>query len=107
MTTETEDSKLGRFSAGFAMAAAFAVLFNTVVACTKDACLPFKKFLASFAGHDWTTQGIADVLLFVALGFIFSAIDVEKIVGSRRLICLLTAATVVAGVGLAAWYIFY
>ena len=107
MTPEAVDSKLGRASAGFALAAAITVLREYRARITKDACAPLKAFMKSLAGHDWTTQGIADMALFILLGLIFSQMDLDKSIGSRRLICLLTAASVIAGVVLTAWYILY
>jgi len=103
MTSE----RLSRKSAAFALAAAIVILFNTILACAKDANLPLKKFMASLAGHDWTTQGIVDLLLFIALGLILSKFDCEKAFGSNRLISLLAGTAIVAGLGLAAWYILY
>ena len=63
--------KLGRVSAAFLLAAAIAILFNTVLACAKDAYSPLRTLMTALSDHDWTTQGLADVLLFVALGLIF------------------------------------
>ena len=59
--------RLGHASAGFAMAGAVTVLFNTVLTCVKDSYRPLTNFMASVTGHDWTTQGLADVAIFFGL----------------------------------------
>jgi len=102
---------LGRKSAAFALAALFAIGLNTILACVKDANLPFKKFLASFTGHDWTTQGILVVQTFAVLGFIFLALGLPG--GGRlaersgRFISLFVLVVAASGLGLAAWYLLY
>jgi hypothetical protein len=100
----SESQSLSPASSGFALAASIVILFNTVLACAKDASPALKSFLASFSDHDWTTQGILDVLLFVALGFIFTKSGLAAKIGSSRAITILVAAVIVAGVGLVAWY---
>ena len=63
--------RLGHASAAFGMAAAITALFNTALACAKDAYHPLMNLMNAIAGHNWTTQGLADVVLFVGLGLIF------------------------------------
>jgi hypothetical protein len=58
----------------------------------------------SLAGHNWTTQGLADIVLFFGLGLVFMKTGWAGRIAPRRLISLLAAAVAVAGVGLASWY---
>jgi hypothetical protein len=99
-----ENPSLGRASSAFALAASIAILFNTVLACAKDASAPLKLFLASLSDHDWTTQGLLDVILFFALGFLFMKSGVAEKIGSNRAISILAVSVIVAGAGLFAWY---
>jgi hypothetical protein len=99
--------KLGNASAGFGLAAAVTALFNTALACTKDAYHPLNELMNGIAGHNWTTQALADVLLFVGLGLIFSAIHVTEKMKPNSLISFLVAAVMISGVGLFAWYCLY
>lgn len=99
--------RLSRTSGAFAASAGIVILLNTILACAEDASLPLKKSLASLAGNDWTTQGLADVVLFVLLGFILSNTGVSEKMSSKRLISFLVTAVVIAGVGLFAWYALY
>jgi hypothetical protein len=95
---------LGRSSAAFAMAAAVTALFNTGLSWAKDAYSPLLTFMNGVAGHNWTTQGLADVILFAGLGLIFWRTGWADKMAPNRLIAFLVAAVAVAGVGLFAWY---
>jgi hypothetical protein len=99
-----DNAKLGRSSAGFAMAAAITVLFSTALAWAKDAYKPLNDFMNALAWHNWITHGIADVILFVGLGLIFSRTGWVERIAPNRLITFLVVAVVVAGAGLFAWY---
>jgi uncharacterized membrane protein SirB2 len=99
-----ESSKLGRASAAFGMAAAITALFNTALAWVKDAYQPLTNLMNAMAGQNWTTQALADIILFVGLGLILSNTRVVQTIRPDRLIVFLAAAVVVSGVGLLAWY---
>jgi uncharacterized membrane protein SirB2 len=99
-----DDAKLGRSSAGFAMAASITVLFSTALAWAKDAYKPLNSLMNALAWHNWITHGIADVILFVGLGLIFSKTGWVERIASNRVIMFLVAAVVVAGAGLFVWY---
>lgn len=107
MSTDTSvrgNSSLSHSSAAFAMAAALTALFNTVISCVKDAYHPLLLWMNGIAGHNWTTQGLADVILFVGLGLIFAKAGWTDRIAPNRLITFLTVAAVMAGIGLFAWY---
>ena len=57
-------------TSSFALAAAVAIVFNTLLAWAKDAWEPLNDFLKSIAGHHWTTHGLADLVVFVGLGLV-------------------------------------
>jgi hypothetical protein len=73
-----DSSRLGRTNAAFGMAAAITALFNTALAWAKDAYQPLTNLMNAIAGHNWTTQGLADVILFVGLGLILSKLARSK-----------------------------
>jgi len=100
-------AKLNGATAGFGVAAAVTALLNTVVACVKDAYHPLLNLMNGIAGHNWTTQGLADVILFVGLGFALSHSRAVERVRPDRVILFLVAAVAFAGVGLFAWYLFF
>jgi hypothetical protein len=97
--------RLGPAAAAFALAAVIAVLFNTSLACAKDAYQPLSLSMGSLAGHNWITQGLADMILFFGLGLIFVKAGWAGKIDPQHLISLLIAAVVVAGAGLVVWYV--
>jgi hypothetical protein len=99
-----DSPKLAPLTSGFVLAAAITVLVNTALACAKDAFPQLKAALKSVAGHDWTTQSLIDLALFIALGLIFTKTRVAQSVDPSRLTAGLIGSVVIAGVGLALWY---
>jgi hypothetical protein len=101
-----DSAKLTPISSGFVLAAAITVLVNTVLACAKDAYAPLKAVMKSLAGHDWTTQGLIDLVLFVGLGLIFMNTKIAEKLDPNHLTTALIWAVVTAGLGLALWFAF-
>jgi hypothetical protein len=94
-----------RVSAAFALSAAVTVVFNTLLAWIKDAYEPLNTFMAHLSGHHWTTHGIADVLLFVLLGSVFLSRGTAERIAPMRLVAILVGSVIVAGLGLAGWFL--
>jgi hypothetical protein len=105
MSTIINEPKLDRAAAAFGLAAAVAVVFNTLLAWVKDSYEPLNAFMKSLSGHHWTTHGIADVVLFLALGMLFMSMGVGAQMSPRRVITTLAVSVVIAGLGLVAWFI--
>jgi hypothetical protein len=99
-----DQPRLGPTSGAFAMSAAVTVLFSTALACVKDAYHPLTVFMNGLAGHNWTTQGLADVALFIGLGLLLWKTGLIEGMAPSRLIGFLVAAVVMAGAGLLVWF---
>jgi hypothetical protein len=97
--------QLDRTTTAFGLAAAVTCVFNTLLAWIKDAYEPLNSFMASLTGHHWTTHGIADVLLFVALGFALLNTGIPDRVSARGLVTTLIASVVGSGLGLLVWFV--
>jgi hypothetical protein len=97
--------KLSRATSGFALAAAITVLFNTVLACVKDSYKPLNTFMTSVSGHQWTTHGLADLILFAGLGLVFMKTGLAERIEAGRLVGVLVGSVILAGMGLAVWYL--
>ena len=94
--TPTDDLKGP--AAGFGLAAAIAIVLNTLLVWE-----PLNAYLASLAGGDfWRTHGVAAVVAFFALGYLFTYQKFR--IDGFRLAVLLAVASVVAGGGLALWF---
>jgi hypothetical protein len=108
VTTESPpapaQSQLAATTSGFVLAAAVTALFNTALACAKDSCAPLKDWMTSLTGHDWITHGLADLLLFLGLGFLLANTNAAARIAPARLIGTLIAAIAIAALGLALWY---
>ncbi|HLW76000.1 MAG TPA: hypothetical protein VKS01_03425 [Bryobacteraceae bacterium] len=107
MATGEPTQRLSPPASAFALAAAIVLLFNTALACVKDAYAPLSRFMGSLTGHNWTTQGLADVILFLAVGAILTKTEWAAAIAPRTLVILLIASTIAASVALAAWYVFF
>lgn len=101
-----ESLKLTAATSAFVLAAVITVLFNTALTWAKDASPSLKAFMKWLAGHDWTTQGLVDLFLFVALGLIFMNTKVAEKIEPGRLIAALVGAVVIAALGIALWFAF-
>lgn len=104
---ETVAPPLGLADSAFGLSAAVTILFNTIIACAKDASAPLKHLMAVPTGSDWTTQGVVDVILFVLLGLILSKTAMAKTISPKRVISFLLGSVLIAGVGLFVWYALY
>src|SRR5580700_5673771 len=89
-----DGSKLSGASGAFAMAAALTVLFNTALSWAKDAYRPLLVWMNGIAGHNWTTQGLADLILFLGLGLILAKTGWADRIAPGRLISFLTVAVI-------------
>jgi len=101
------ETRINRTTAGFALAAAVTAVFNTVLACVKDAYKPLNDFMTSLSGHQWKTHGLADLVVFVGLGFLFANMKAVGRIDSNRLINVLIGCVVAAALGLGIWYLVY
>jgi hypothetical protein len=88
---------------GYGLAAAIVIVFNTLLAWIKDSYAPLNSLMAHLSGHHWRTHGLVDVVLFLILGFALTQRNVSM--NGYTLAGLLVAASVVAGGGLALWFV--
>ena len=102
--SNVDGSRLSLASGAFAMAAALTALFNTALSCAKDSYRPLLVWMNGIAGHNWTTQGLADVILFFGLGLLFARTHWTQGITANKLISFFTVAVAIAGLGLFAWY---
>jgi hypothetical protein len=102
-----ESSGLSPATSSFALAAAIAVVFNTALAWVKDAYAPLNSLMKSMTGHHWITHGLADLVIFLALGVIFQKAHITEKMDPHRVIRIVVWATVAAALGLALWFVFF
>jgi hypothetical protein len=100
----SESPKLRAATSAFVVAAALTVVFNTALACAKDSSPPLKDFMKSLTDHDWTTQGLVDLLIFAGVGFLLMKSRRMAQTNPVHLMGVLVVAVAAAGLGLALWY---
>jgi hypothetical protein len=101
----SEAAGFSEASAAFGLAATITILFNTLLAWVKDAYDPLSTAMAHLTGHHWTTHGLVDLVVFAVLGVVFLSTGIARRIDPNRLVLELIGAVVVAGLGLAAWFV--
>lgn len=94
-------------AAAFGLSAAITVVFNVVLAFIKDSYPPLNSFMAQLTGHHWRTHGLADVILFAVLGWLFMSRGIPArglTIGSAVTVA---AATVIACAALGLWFVLF
>ena len=92
-------------SAAFGLSAAITIFFNTLLAWVKDAYEPLNTAMAHLTGHHWITHGLVDLAVFIFLGLVFLSTGLARRIDPNRLVFGLVGAVVIAGLGLAAWFV--
>jgi hypothetical protein len=98
---------LGRASAAFALAAAIACVFNTVLAWAKDASTTLNDFMGSLTGHHWITHALADCIVFFGLGLVFMKTSAASRIDPNGLRYILIWAVILASLGLFVWFLLF
>jgi len=92
--------------AGYGLAAAIAIVFNTLLAWVKDSVPALNAAMKAAMGHHWITHGVVDVIVFVILGVILSRSAVSHNISGTALAKTIVVAAVMGGGGLAVWFLF-
>jgi len=103
ISVEEEENVLDGAAAAFSMSAAITVLFNTVLAWVKDLYEPLNSFMTMLTGHHWRTHGIFDLIVFVTLGLFLMQRSFRM--DGTRLAIIVGASSIVAGAGLALYFL--
>lgn len=105
-SVETQEAALERRAAAFGLSAAITVLFNVVLAFVKDSYPALNAFMALLTGHHWRTHGLADIIVFVVLGWVFMAKGIPARGLTNGLAVILAGAVIVASAALGLWFVF-
>lgn len=103
MATDTQG--LDRTTAAFGLSAVITVLFNTLLTWIKELSEPLHDFMAALTGHHWITHGLADIALFIILGLIFMQTGTAARMTATGMANTLVIAVVVAGIGVAGFFL--
>lgn len=84
---------------GFGFSFAVTSVFTALLVVAKETSEPLMSWMKGVSGHHWITHGIVTLALFVALGFLLTAVVANEVSTRRttRLIAAMAAAIVVSG----------
>jgi len=100
-----DDVPLERRSAIWGLAAALAILFNTVLTAVKEVSAPVKSVMVATMGHHWVAQGVSVLAVYALLGLLFRRMPLAERIPPMRLVASLIVATLVAGLGLLGMFV--
>ena len=94
-----------RLAAAFGWAAVVAVIFNTVLVFVKETYDPLNSLMKALTGHHWITHGLADVVVFLVVGLLLVRGTTAPGLSKSTVIGVVVSA-IIAGAGLASWFLF-
>ena len=92
-----EDSPMDKYAAGFGMSLAVTSVLNAIILVIKEENDAVMKALKAALGHHWTTHGVIVIVLFVVLGFVFSAMRLETRFDSHRILKYIIWGVIIGG----------
>lgn len=92
-------------AAAFGLSAGITALFNVVLAFVKDSYPPLNAFMAHLTGHHWRTHGLADVILFFLLGWLFMSRGTPAGGLTDGTVKTLVVCVIVASAALGLWFL--
>jgi 4-amino-4-deoxy-L-arabinose transferase-like glycosyltransferase len=102
-----QNPPLGRTNAAFAIAAAVATIFNTVLAWAKDLSPALNQAMARMTGHHWITHCLADCIVFLGVGLALRNTAAAERMDANRLVSVVIWSVILGALGLFAWFIFF
>ncbi len=105
-----ENSELGKytrsFGVSFATTSVVSALLVIVKETNEETVLTWMK---AASGHHWITQGILNLILFVALGWALSRLDTGQgiRISAGGLISLIVGSVVAGGILIAGFYLLH
>ena len=105
-TATSSDVTHEKVAVAFGLAAAITVVFNVLLAFIKDSWPALNSFMAMLTGHHWRTHGLADVILFLLLGWFFTTRGIGGNKLTNNSAVTVGAAAVIASAALGLWFLF-
>lgn len=91
--------------AGFALSAAIAILFNTLLVWGKETYPALSSWMKALTSHHWISQGLLVVAVFLLLGFILSKSNLKF--KTTTLTWVILTSSVVSAIGIIFWFILF
>lgn len=92
-------------TAGYTIAAAVAILANTLLVFAKETNPALLASMKAALGHHWTTQAVVITSGFLILGYLLSRSRAMRGWSGTTLAIMLFCATAIAGIGLIGFFL--
>ena len=97
--------KTEKYTAGFGLSLIVTSLLNAVILLLKETNEAIMNGMKAALGHHWTTHGVLVIVLFIALGFIFSGTKIAGKWDSRKLLTYIIWAVIIGGAIIAGFFL--
>lgn len=93
-----ENSPMDKYTAGFGMSLAITSVLNAIILVIKEENDAVMRAMKAALGHHWTTHGVIVIIIFIVLGFVFSAMRLETKFDSHRMLKYIIWGVIISGV---------
>jgi hypothetical protein len=100
-----ENAPLEKYSAGFGLSLVVTSLLNAIILVIKEKNDSVMSAMKAALGHHWTTHGAIVIIMFFVLGFIFSSMQIETKIDSRKMLRYIIWAVVISVVIIAGFFL--
>jgi hypothetical protein len=100
-----ENSPMDKYAAGFGMSVAVTSVLNAIILLIKEKNDAVMGAMKAALGHHWTTHGAIVIIVFLVLGFIFSAMKLETKFDSHRMLKYIIWGVIIGGVITAGFFL--
>lgn len=99
------NSQMERYSAGFGLSLIVTILLNPIILLCKELNANVMSAMKSVLGHHWTTHGVALIIVFFVLGFIFSGMKLGTKLDSQKMTKYIIWAAIISGIIIAGFFL--
>jgi hypothetical protein len=100
-----ENTPLEKYTAGFGLSLVVTSLLNAIILIIKEKNDAVMSAMKEALGHHWTTHGAIVIILFFVLGLIFSNMQIETKIDSRKMLKYIIWAVIISGVVIAGFFL--
>lgn len=97
--------KMEKYTAGFGLSLVVTSLLNAVILLIKEMNESVMSAMRAALGHHWTTHGAIVIVVFIALGFIFSSMKIEAKWDSQKMLKYIIWAVIIGSVVIAGFFL--
>ena len=91
----------------FGISLAITSIVSAILVLIKESSQGILGLMKNMTGHHWITHGLADVILFILLGWLFTARGIPASGLTNGLVVTVGLSVVVAGSLLGLWFVFF